>query len=285
MSKLNIKGRLYYPPGPWGAFKPVPNARITITDIDTDGRNDRIFTARTDDGGRFGGLSNEWQDKIRVRYWQVDSLVPPSGHWAYRTQPDVTDLMILSVKIEADGQVITGPFPFAGDGVEVPLVVTWAPPPAKTAWGTVNGVEFNEFQELIDKFIMAVEARDPIELKLYGDWADAVDPLVELLKKSPLELAQQVFPGSYEGSLVLLIGGTFVTIGAAELGALALLALAIGGMILLTGAAVFVTALGVAVIFAIAAGYCEINTSQDTTYDNNGNPTNETSLSLKNAGC
>lgn len=283
MSKLKIKGRIYYPPGPWGATKPVANASVTITDIDLPGKtNDKILKATTDSEGRFRGLSNEWQDTTRVRYWKVDSIT--SGHWAYQTQPDMTDVMILMVKIEADGKEITIPFPFAGDNVEIPLLVTWGPstPPA---WGTVNGIEFTDFQKLIDKFIATIETKDPIELKLYGGWSDAVVPLVELIQKPPLELAQDVFPGSRPGSIILAIGAISITIAAAEIAALATLVLAIGGLILLTGAAVFITALGVAVILAIVAGYCDISAAQTTTTDSNGNPSNVTGISLKNTGC
>jgi hypothetical protein len=192
--------------------------------------------------------------------------------------------MMLTVKIEADGREVTAPFPFAGDDVEVPLVVPWGPksPPA---WGTVNGIEFTDFQKLIDNFMATVEAKDPIELKLYGGWSDAVASIVELINKSPVELAEMVFPGSHDGSLVIAIGTISLTVSAAALGAMAGLVLAIGGAILLTGAAVFVAALGVAVIVAILAGYMDISASQTTTTDSEGQPTNQTTITLNNTGC
>lgn len=293
MSRLNIKGRVFYLPGPWGINKPVAGAQILITDIDLPGRgNDVIFSGKADSQGRFSGRSNDWQDQVNVRVWRPSSTIPGvpvvpgigPGRWVTTTQPDVTDIMTLTARIRADGQDITVPFPYAGDNVEVKLFVTWGPPP-KPAHGTINGLEFTDFQKLMDKLTATIETKEPIALELYGDWSDAVTPLVELINTDPLELVKQYFPDSLHGSLIIAVGGLFFTITAAELLAMAALVLAIGGMILLVGASVFLVALGIAVILAVLAGYCQIGAEQDTTTDSNGNPENRTRISLLNAGC
>jgi hypothetical protein len=188
------------------------------------------------------------------------------------------------IKIEADGKTVTLPFPFVGDDIEVPLPVTWVPP-MPASWGALNGVEFTDFQKLMDQLIITVEKRDPIEVKLYGGWSDAMAPLVDLIQKPPLELAQQIFPGSRPGSLILAIGAITLTIGAVEIAALAALVLGIGALILLTGAGVFLTAMGVGVIMAVSAGYCEIGATQSTTTDTDGRTINETGITLNNVGC
>ena len=265
MSKLKLRGRIQYPPGPWGAFRPVTDAKITITDLDLPGRhNDTIFSGVTDAKGCFRGISNEWQDTVRVRYWS-------GSRWTYRTQPDITDILTLMIKIEADGKEVTLPFPFPGDDIEVPLPVTWAPL-MPSAWGTVNGIRFTDFQKLMDQLIATVEEREPIEIKLFGGWADAMTPLVDLIQKPPLELAQEIFPGSRPGSLILAIGAFTLVVG-------------IGGLILLAGAGVFLTAMGIAVIMAVSAGYCEIGATQSTTTDPDGQTINETGITLNNTGC
>ncbi len=65
MAKLKLKGKVTYPPGPWGNNKPVKGAKIKITDIDAPGRtNDVIWEGTTENDGVFQGTSKEWQDRI-----------------------------------------------------------------------------------------------------------------------------------------------------------------------------------------------------------------------------
>ncbi len=285
MTKLKIKTRISYIPGPWGLAKPVPNAKITIHDVDSGGGNDVILQGKTNAQGRFGGLSGEWQDKKRVRYWKSTGFL--QGHWAYRTMADPSDVMMLVIKIEADGKTMTGPFPFIGDNVEVPLIVPWGyipPPSLNIDQGKINGVKFTDFQKLIDKVTKTIEAGQPLKLELSGGWADAVEPLVKILNDPPLDLLKGVFPGSQAGSVILALGaGTTLTISAPAIAAMAAVILAIGALILLSGAAVFVTALGIAVILAITNGYCDISAGQKTVTDANGQPSNQVVLELKKA--
>ncbi|MEM7118265.1 MAG: hypothetical protein AAF614_37905 [Chloroflexota bacterium] len=286
MAKLKLKGRVVYPPGPWGANKPVANAKITIQDIDLPGqKNDTIFTATADANGRFSGTSAEWQDTKKVRYWHINPGFPPTGRWATKTILDPTDIMTLTIKIEADGTEITGPYPFLGDNVEVLLPVPWIPP-QPPAWGRLNGTSFDDTQTLLDSLMTRIEAKGTVELELFGGWAEEAQALVELINTSPLELAQNVFPGSQSGSITLaLASGLTLTISASALMSMGALVLALGAFVLLTGAAVFVSALGIAVILAIVNGYCDISAGQHTSTDQNGNPTNGVKIMLSNSGC
>ena len=278
MSKLKIKAKILYPPGSWGLNKPVKNATVTIHDLDANGK-DKIFTGTTDSQGRVKGTSKDWQDKKRIRYWRVTSTFPPAGEWAYKHVPDLTDVMVLTVTIKKGDQSFTGPFPFVGDNVEIPLVVPWAWDGGGTVapHATVNGEDFTDFQKMINKTTKRIEAGDDLELELFGEWSEAMDPLVDIINKPPLELLQGIFPGTQPGSVIIAVGGIFVTLTGAEIAAIIL---AIGAMILLTGAAVFVTCLGIAVIAAIAAGYCSIEAGQETVTDINGQPTNRTRIKL-----
>jgi hypothetical protein len=274
MAKLKLKGKVTYPPGPWGTNKPVKGAKITITDIDAPGRTDDvIWEGATDDKGVFQGTSKEWQDRIKLTPAIPATPISPAVPATYG--PDPSDVLVLKINVVQGQSKITAPFPFAGDNVQVPVFVTWGPP--SNSRGTVNGVEFTDFNQLIDKLIATVEKKDPIDLRLYGDWATAVLPIVQLIKKSPLERVRQTFPSSKTGSIV--IPGV-ITISSTALAALAGLVLALGSLILLAGASTFLVCLGIAVILAVVNGYVNIEASQTTTTDSQGNPTNETRIVL-----
>lgn len=275
MAKLKLKGKVTYPPGPWGTNKPVKGAKITITDIDAPGRTDDvIWEGATDDKGVFQGTSKEWQDRIKLTPAIPATPISPAVPATYG--PDPSDVLVLKINVVQGQNKVTAPFPFAGDNVQVPVFVTWGPP--SNSRGTVNGVEFTDFNQLIDKLIATVEKKDPIDLRLYGDWATAVVPIVQLIKKSPLERVRQTFPSSKTGSIVIIPGG--ITISTTALAALAGLVLALGSLILLAGASTFLVCLGIAVILAVVNGYVNIEASQTTTTDSQGNPTNETRIVL-----
>ena len=63
--------------------------------------------------------------------------------------------------------------------------VIWGPPTNNR--GTLNGVDFTNFNQLINKVVSTIEQKGTIDLRLYGDWSTAATPLVLLIKKSPLE--------------------------------------------------------------------------------------------------
>lgn len=277
MPKLKIKARLYYPPGPWGLKKPVQDAKVTIYDLDADGK-DKIFTDTSDQNGRIGGTSKEWQDKKRIRYWHVSPGFPPTAEWRHKTVPDLTDIMALTINVKADGKKMTVPFPFVGDNVEVPVIVTWPPPSEPQGHGRINGNSHTDFQSMIDATTAIIESGGPLELTLYGSWSESVKPLVDIINTPPLELIKPLFPGTTAGSVVIAVGAVTVTLTGAQIAAIIL---AVGALILMSGAAVFVTALGIAVISAISNGYCDIEAGQDTVQDPlTGNPTNRTRIKL-----
>ncbi|MEM8712883.1 MAG: hypothetical protein AAGG01_18180 [Planctomycetota bacterium] len=278
MAKLKIKARIFYPPGPWGLNKPVEGAKVTIHDLDVNGE-DKIFTDTSDQNGRIRGTSKDWQDKTRIRYWHVRPGFPPVGEWRHKSVPDPTDVMALTIEVKADGKTMTVPFPFVGDNVEVPIVVTWGYLGGRNlGHGRINGSSHTDFQSLVDAATQTIDDGDPLELTLYGSWSESVKPLLDTLQTPPLELMQNLFPGTASGSVIVAVGGLTVTLTAAQIVAIIL---SVGGVILMTGAAVFVTALGIAVVYAISRGYCNIEAGQDTVQDPlSGQPTNRTRIKL-----
>ena len=277
MAKLKLKGNLMYPPGPWGTNKPVKGAQIKITDIDAPGRTDDvIWTGTTNNDGVFQGTSKEWQDRIQLTPGIPATAITSAVRPTYG--PDPADVLILKIEIAQGQNKIMAPFVFAGDNVQVPIYVTWGPPANNR--GTLNGVNFTDFNQLINKVVSTIEQKDPIDLRLYGDWSTAATPLVLLIKKSPLERTKQIFPDSQPGSIEIVVGGTVITVSATALAGLAALVLAIGSLVLLAGASVFLVCLGIAVVLAVVNGYVNIEGSQTTTTDSQGNPTNETRIVL-----
>lgn len=268
-----------YPPGPWGANRPVPDAKIRITDLDAPGRtDDLIWEGVTGPGGVFQGTSKEWQDRITltpgVPATPFTPAIPPV------TGPDPSDILILKIEIEHGSRKLSAPFAFAGDGVQVPVFVTWTPP-AAPSHGTLNGAPFTDFEKLSNALVDAIVKRQPVELKLYGDWSAAATPLVAIIGETPLQRVRRVFPQSRAGSIVLVIGGTSITISAAAIAAAGGLVLAIAFLVLMAGASTFLVCLGVAVILAVVNGYMNIEASQKTTTDSQGNPNNETTIVLR----
>ncbi|MFN0103368.1 MAG: hypothetical protein ACKV2U_14925 [Bryobacteraceae bacterium] len=278
MAKLKLKGKLTHPPGPWGSNRPVAGAKIRIIDIDAPGRtDDLIWDGTTDNGGVFQGTSKDWRDQIQLTPGVPATLVTPGIGPTYG--PDPTDAMVLKIEITQGSNKITAPFVFAGDEVQVPLFVTWGPHTNNR--GSVNGVHFTEFDKLINHLVATIVKKDPIELKLSGDWAQAATPIVELINQSPLERTKRVFPNSKAGSVVVVVGGVSITISSAAIIAMGALVLGIGGLILLAGASTFLVCLGIAVVLAVVNGYVNIEASQKTTTDSEGNPNNEATIILR----
>ena len=271
MSKLRIKGKLMYPPGIWGLNLPVKNVKIKLYDIDKTG-SDFLWEGTTDSNGHFSGTTREWQDKILIRTPAIPAGFGFPGVPATKKYiPDLSDLLILKIKITDGNHNLEGPFPFVRDNVEVPLFTTWGPPPlVGPSRGTINGKEFTDFNGLINEMVSVIETGGPIELKLYNDWATAVRPLTDLINMSPLQCAQQIFPDSRSGSLELVVGGAVIVITAVEIAALAGLVLAIAGLLVASSVPIFAVALGVAVIIAISTGYGNLNTEEKTVTTEHG---------------
>lgn len=236
-----------------------------------------IWEGTTENDGVFQGTSKEWQDRIQLTPGIPATGFTPAVPPTYG--PDPADVLILKLEIVQGQNKITAPFVFAGDNVQVPIYVTWGPAVANR--GTLNGVEFTDFKQLVNKVVATIEKKDPIDLRLYGDWSTAAIPLVQLINKSPLERTEQIFPGSMPGSIEIFVPTVgFIVVSTPALIALAALVLAIGSLILLAGASAFLVCLGIAVVLAVANGYVNIEASQTTTTDSQGNPTNETRIVL-----
>jgi hypothetical protein len=152
MSKQNLNGRVVHVPGPWGVDRPCAFASVKIIDLDLNGKHDEIWSGKTDENGRFSGVSEEWKDKVPV--WVP---FPPPGHWS--KVDDLTDILSLLAKVEQDGKSFNVPITVRDGGtINGPIVV---PGPPK-GW---NQVEKSE-RALVVVTYLAGEGREDWQ-KLY----------------------------------------------------------------------------------------------------------------------
>jgi hypothetical protein len=140
-------------------------------------------------------------------------------------------------------------------------------------------------QLLFNALVQRVEQKQPVELTLYGAWADAVAPLVGVLKKSPLQRARTLFPQSRTGSLVIAVGSVTVTISSSFLIAAATLILALVPIIIAGGVAIFMVCMGIVLILAVLNGYVDIGAEQDSTTEQDGSTTTRTRIRILNPNC
>ena len=247
MSKLEIKGKLQYIPGPWGMNEPVKSASVKIIDKDPGGVDDVILTRVTNSLGKFSGTSTDWQDKKSVRYW--DPLPFPGG-WKSKTISDPNDMMLLEIDIKEGNEHFRGPFVFLGNNIEVPVVVPWGKvPPSIPATIKVNGVACDDGQDLQKKARAAFESgTSKIKIEIRGPESLPFRPFAGKNLAELKELVDDIMPGAKD---------MFYTnpTGAEELLAIALIILAIGAAASVT---ILATAVAVSLIMALVLGYCHI---------------------------
>jgi hypothetical protein len=251
MSKLYLRGKVQYAPGPWGLALPNSAAKVEITDIDAPGRgDDRIFTATTDQAGRFQGESGEWQDKIRVR------IPNPKKPWEMITveQPDLTDVLVLCAHITEKTPTGTKetklPFVYVDDSKESPpLVVPWGPPPLAVV-ARVNEVDCKTPEELYSKIKSAVDAgQTPITIKIYGADAETLRPVT----LPPEELRKWI------GSRIHLPSSIDLSSSTPKAALTPETSIAIAILCLSVAASIVMVMLGAAVIYALYKGYIPIS--------------------------
>ena len=120
MASLTIAGRVQYMPGPWGLNKALAGAQVELFDIDLGGGDDRIWHGSTDAVGRFSGNSDEWQDKKSLRVFD-----PRQGRWVETQVPDPSDVLLLKLRVTAQGhQHEVTPY-LHNPPVQVPVIVPW----------------------------------------------------------------------------------------------------------------------------------------------------------------
>jgi hypothetical protein len=288
MAKLKIRGRISYMPGPWGGSVSANGANIKLIDLHPiKGTKQTVWTGTTNAQGRFSGTTAEWHDQIILVPAQPPRRTPFGtipGTPAVRG-PDPTDVLMLVIEITLDGRTYSYPFPFIGDNIEVPVILPFGPASynANRDRATLNGAEFTNMQQVFAALMQRVEQKQPIELKLYGAWADAVAPLVGVLRQTPLSRARTLFPQSRTGSLSLVVGGVTLTISSSFLIGAATLVIALVPIIIAGGVVTFMACMGIVLILAVLNGYEDIGARQDSTTGADGSTTTETTISIGRA--
>jgi hypothetical protein len=222
MARLKLNGKVMHPPGFWGTNKPVKGAQVKITDIDLPGRvDDVIWQGITDNNGIFQGEAAEWQDQLQVSPALPATPLTPAVPAKYA--PDLTDLLVLTITViqntPAGQKQMTAPFPFAGDNVQVPVLVTWAPPDPVVK---VNGNSCYTAQDVRLRVQEAMNANQPISIQVYGPDANTLIPLTQptdQLKQWIIQQRQQmvgafeiIVPGWAIGTFVILVGVSILTL-------------------------------------------------------------------------
>jgi hypothetical protein len=65
MSELEIKGRVFHIPGPWGMMVPVGGVKVSVWDRDFPGKgDDLILSTMTDPAGNYSGSTGSWRDTL-----------------------------------------------------------------------------------------------------------------------------------------------------------------------------------------------------------------------------
>jgi len=265
MSQLQVKGNVFFSPGPWGPAKGIDAAQVEIVEHDL-ASSQVIWTGSTgaSNGGAFQGHTSEWQSTVSVPVWIVDDPGsafpprPPRGHWGTSTQPDPTDTLLLTARItKAPYGTFTVPFIYVNDSVTSPPIFappTWVPvgtPPLLMAKLTTNAGT----QSYVDPLLLsaavhaAADSGQPFEVDIYEPGAR--DAYANILTRSRDQLVQYLAPQLRTTPPL----GPTVAVQALTGGEWALIILAIAVVILAVGVAVFTVLMGLAIIYAIHKGY------------------------------
>lgn len=125
MSNIQVAGRVQYMPGPWGVSVRAAGAQVEVVDVDPGGSDDVIWSGQTGPDGRFAGTSSEWRDNKSLNVWVVSGF-PPRGRWVAKTVPDAADVLLLKLRVRANGRTHEI-FPFANTAT-LPVMLPWGPP-------------------------------------------------------------------------------------------------------------------------------------------------------------
>lgn len=274
MSQLQVKGNVFFSPGPWGAAKGIDAAQIELFEHDGSSST-RIWTGATgaNNGGAFQGTTSEWQSTMSVPVWVIDdpgSLVPPKpprGHWSTSTQPDPTDTLLLTAKVtKAPYGSFTVPFVYLSNAVTSPPIFappTWVPsvpPPLVVAEVTTpSGTQgYTDPFELQQAMKNAADSGQPFSIDIHD--AGTRDAFASVLMRSRDQLVDYLAP-----QLRTLVPVPRTRMVSAFTGAeIAAIILAVAVLVLAVGAAVLTVMIGIAIIYAIARGYDRIDVEMKT---------------------
>lgn len=166
MASLTIAGRVQYMPGPWGLNKALAGAQVELFDIDLGGGDDRIWQGSTDAEGRFSGNSDEWQDKKTLRVFD-----PRVGRWVETQVPDPSDVLLLKLRVTAQGrQHEVMPYLYNAP-VQLPVIVPWGTPEVRKeqrALVVVNNTVAGGAAELRELYRFIEAAGDAVAVALCG---------------------------------------------------------------------------------------------------------------------
>jgi len=201
-----------------------------------------IFRGTTDEEGKFHGLSREWVDSNWV---SIPSPFGPNG----RVQiPDLIDLDFIVTK---GGESHRGPFIHLAENLSAPIICPWNNP--KPLFAKVDGKFFFDANAAQKKIIQLIKSNSKFELEIF-------DPVVRNAL-SPLANGKKVTRRFVEGRMSTMALEPVSSIG--------ITLLAVAAIILVTGAAISVVLIGVAIILAIEKG-CSPNVEKATGLDQDG---------------
>lgn len=256
MSKLNIKVKVMYMPGPWGVNQPVKGANVKIIDKDIGGKDDIIFSKFTSSLGKASGISKDWQDKRRMRIWNP---LPLPGRWVTKTVVDPSDMMLLEIDVREGDKHIRAPFVHLGDSVEVPVFVPWGHESAPDPIGnivqallpavTVNGKKYTDPMEAQKTARKKFEDGEKnVRLGIVGPEALPFMPFADKSFDDLKDLVDDILPGVK----------SFMypnPVGAAELSAISLIILASGAAL---SGTILASCVGFCLILALYLGYTDL---------------------------
>ncbi|MEZ4363145.1 MAG: lipoxygenase family protein [Kofleriaceae bacterium] len=125
MAETFVTGRVYYPPGYWGAARPCRGVRVEILDKDLGNPDDVLWTGTTNGDGEFTAASDaRWRDHVNAR---VRVPWPPPFYRDIEVD-DPSDVKLLMARVTEGGHQHTFvPLAMTPNGkLLAPLVVPWA---------------------------------------------------------------------------------------------------------------------------------------------------------------
>ena len=266
MSRLYLRAQVSYTPGPWGARAPVPGARVDIVDVDLPGiGDDTIWSGTTGGDGRFEGWSSEWKDSGSVPVIRRDEWGRP--YWDSETIEDPTDVLALVAHITDGGHDAWLPFAWVGGDQQSPdIIVPWGPesfvpppPPGGRVFDPPSGVMLlatvNGHGCLLPTDVSA-RVHAEIEGKVEEIRIDVFEPIaVGLLAFTAVAAPVADWAGGQLGIPERWLPGRNEWLDADAAG------MAVGCAIVKIAAAPspFLTAVGVAVLYAVNKGYVNVS--------------------------
>lgn len=180
MGQVDVRGKILYMPGLWGAAVPANGVSISMIDRDAGNSNDTIWTGRTDANGMFSGRTNDWRDSRMVTVGTVQQRVY-----------DATDVMALEAQVteqvENSRYQLTVPFVPAPLGLpQPPIVLNWGPP--GRARIMINGTrvtKLHQFASILTAILGAgsgAGAGSHVEIVVAGEQAPVAWAMVQSLE-------------------------------------------------------------------------------------------------------